>query len=309
MLRPSRLTGLIRALSLGGLTPPSIVRYSHPEIWVDRNKTSRHVRRRKGRSPASERDFGSYLFRVPAEGKTSPTPTKKFGPKKASLPGYTLTLRVETITARIDAKRTQRVSSGTTSSSSTVVLLGRSSQRSADRATIESFRLGVRMLVMQMIIVILGALLSVLALLLASCAVYQWLATWRDRRRFPPPGRLVRVNNRLMHMHATGQGTPTVVFESGMGASCLSWTLVQPAVAEFSRAVSYDRAGHGWSDPAYKHRTAQQIAQELRALLNVSGVPGPYVLVAHSFGGYVSRAFSHLPRRNCRHGAGGLDSP
>src|SRR5205814_4340326 len=102
--------------------------------------------------------------------------------------------------------------------------------------------------------------------------------------RFPPPGRLVRVNNRLMHIHATGQGAPTVVFESGMGASCLSWTLVQPAVAECSRAVSYDRAGHGWSDPAYEHRTAQQIAQELRALLNVADVSGPYVLVAHSFG-------------------------
>jgi pimeloyl-ACP methyl ester carboxylesterase len=99
-----------------------------------------------------------------------------------------------------------------------------------------------------------------------------------------------------MHIHATEEGTPTVVFESGMGASCLSWTLVQPAVAEFCRAVSYDRAGHGWSDGAHEPRTAQQIAQELRALLEVAGVRGPYVLVAHSFGGYVSRAFAHLYR-------------
>ena len=106
----------------------------------------------------------------------------------------------------------------------------------------------------------------------------------------------MRVNNRLMHIHATGEGTPTVLFESGMGASCLSWTSVQPAVAEFSRAVSYDRAGHGWSDPAQEPRTAERIAQELHALLNVAGVPGPYVLVAHSFGGYVSRAFAHLYR-------------
>jgi pimeloyl-ACP methyl ester carboxylesterase len=70
--------------------------------------------------------------------------------------------------------------------------------------------------------------------------------------------------------------------------------LVQPAVAEFSRAVSYDRAGHGWSDLAREPRAAQQIAQELRALLDVAGVPGPYILVAHSFGGYVSREFAHL---------------
>ena len=135
---------------------------------------------------------------------------------------------------------------------------------------------------MQTVIVILAALLGILALLLASGAVYQSVGTGRDRRLFPPPGRLVRVNNRLMHIHPTGEGTPTVLFESGMGASCLSWTLVQPAVAEFSRAVSYDRAGHGWSDPAHEPRTAYQIAQELRALMDVAGLPGPYVLVAHS---------------------------
>src|SRR5205809_2756522 len=149
---------------------------------------------------------------------------------------------------------------------------------------------------METAIIILVVLLGTLVLLLAAGAVYQITGTWRDRRRFPPPGHLVRFNERRMHILATGQGAPTVVFESGMGASCLSWTLVQPVVAEFSRAVSYDRAGHGWSDPACEARTAQQIAQELRALLNVSGVPGPYVLVAHSFGGYVSRAFAHLYR-------------
>jgi pimeloyl-ACP methyl ester carboxylesterase len=100
-----------------------------------------------------------------------------------------------------------------------------------------------------------------------------------------------------MHIHVTGEGTSTAVFESGMGASCLSWTLVQPQVAQFTRAVSYDRAGHGWSDPAREPRTAQQIAEELHALLQAAGVPGPYVLVGHSFGGYVIRAFAQTYRR------------
>jgi pimeloyl-ACP methyl ester carboxylesterase len=149
---------------------------------------------------------------------------------------------------------------------------------------------------MQTAIVILAVPLGILALLLASSAVYQAVGTARDRRRFPPPGRLVRVNNRLMHIHVTGEGTPTVVFESGMGASCLSWALVQPQVAQFTRAVSYDRAGHGWGDSAREPRTAPQIAQELHKLLEATGVPGPFVLVGHSFGGYVNRAFAHLYR-------------
>jgi pimeloyl-ACP methyl ester carboxylesterase len=148
------------------------------------------------------------------------------------------------------------------------------------------------------VIAILAVPLGILALLLASGAAYQAVTTVRDRRRFPPPGRLVRILKRLMHIHVTGEGTPTVLFESGMGASCLSWTHVQPAVAEFSRAVSYDRAGHGWSDPADEPRTARQIARELHALLDAAGVPGPYVLVGHSFGGYVTSAFADLYREN-----------
>jgi pimeloyl-ACP methyl ester carboxylesterase len=81
-----------------------------------------------------------------------------------------------------------------------------------------------------------------------------------------------------------------------MGASCMSWTQVQPQVAQFCCAVSYDRAGYGWSDTAREPRTARQLAQELYALLDAAGVSGPYVLVGHSFGGYVIRAFAHLYR-------------
>ncbi|HYV76429.1 MAG TPA: alpha/beta hydrolase [Candidatus Binatia bacterium] len=144
--------------------------------------------------------------------------------------------------------------------------------------------------------IILAAFLVTLALPVVAGAIYQAIGTWRDRWRFPPPGRLVRVNARRMHIHVTGKGTPAVVFESGMGASCLSWTLVQPHVAQFTRAISYDRAGHGWSDPAHEPRTAQQIAQELHTLLDAIGLPGPYVLVGHSFGGYVNRAFANMYR-------------
>jgi pimeloyl-ACP methyl ester carboxylesterase len=145
-------------------------------------------------------------------------------------------------------------------------------------------------------LMILAVLVGTLTVPVLAGAIYQAIGTWRDRRRFPPPGRLLRVNERRMHIHVTGEGTPTVVFESGMGASCLSWTLVQPHVAQFARAVSYDRAGHGWSDPAGEPRTARQIAQELHTLLDAAGIPGPYVLVGHSFGGYVNRAFAHLYR-------------
>ena len=149
---------------------------------------------------------------------------------------------------------------------------------------------------MLLVATILATLLGALAMVLIAGVVYQITGTRRDSNRFPPPGRLVQSNNRRMHMRIAGEGTPTVVFESGMGASCMSWTQVQPQVAQFSCAVSYDRAGYGWSDTASEPRTARQLAQELHALLDAAGVPGPYVLVGHSFGGYVNRAFAHLYR-------------
>ena len=130
---------------------------------------------------------------------------------------------------------------------------------------------------MQTTLMILVVLLGTLVVPVVAGAIYQAIETWRDRRRFPPPGRLVRVNERRMHIHVTGEGTPAVVFESGMGASCLSWTLVQPHVAQFTRAVSYDRAGHGWSDAASGPRTARQIAQELHTLLDATGLLEPYL--------------------------------
>src|SRR5260370_82359 len=142
-------------------------------------------------------------------------------------------------------------------------------------------------------LMILVVLLGTLAVLMVAGTAYQAIGTWRARRRFPPLGRLVRVNEGRMHIHVTGEGRPTVVFESGMGASCLSWTLVQPQVAQFTRTVSYDRAGHGWGDPAREPRTARQIAQELHTLLHATGVPGTYALAGHSYGGSVTVAFVH----------------
>lgn len=104
-----------------------------------------------------------------------------------------------------------------------------------------------------------------------------------------PAGRLVGLGTHRLHLHCAGEGAPTVVFDAALGASSLSWSLVQPAVARMTHACAYDRAGFGWSEPGPMPRTAGRIATELRELLVRSGTPAPYVLVGHSFGGLVVR--------------------
>jgi pimeloyl-ACP methyl ester carboxylesterase len=111
-----------------------------------------------------------------------------------------------------------------------------------------------------------------------------------------PPGRLIDVGTHRLHIHCSGSGTPAVVFDAALGGSSLSWTLVQPAVAEFTTACSYDRAGFGWSDAGPRPRTAARIADELFTLLDAAGVAPPYILAGHSFGGLVARAFAGAHR-------------
>ena len=66
---------------------------------------------------------------------------------------------------------------------------------------------------------------------------------------------------------------------------------MQPKVAAFTRVCSYDRADEGWSDYGPHPRTMHQIVYELHTLLTKAGVPPPYVLVGHSYGGWLVRLY------------------
>jgi pimeloyl-ACP methyl ester carboxylesterase len=138
----------------------------------------------------------------------------------------------------------------------------------------------------------LGRGLLVFVLLGAAGAVYQSLATARDARNFPPPGQVVDVDGRQMHINCMGQGSPTVILEQGGGGNALFWFLVQPEVARSTRVCAYDRAGMGWSDPGPDPRNGQQIANELHTLLHNANIPGPYVLAGWSYGGLFVRSYA-----------------
>ena len=108
----------------------------------------------------------------------------------------------------------------------------------------------------------------------------------------PPVGRLVDVSGYRLHLACQGEGSPTVVMEAAIGETGLLWSLVQPAVAQTTRACVYDRAGYGWSDPIPRPRTAAVMVEELHTLLDTAGVPGPYVLVGLYFGGLLVRMYA-----------------
>jgi pimeloyl-ACP methyl ester carboxylesterase len=89
-------------------------------------------------------------------------------------------------------------------------------------------------------------------------------------------------------------GAPTVVFLSGLDAELTDWAAVQPRVATLgARAFAYDRAGVGRSGPHSGARPSSVVADELHSALAAAGLRPPYVLVAHSIGGFHARVFAH----------------
>ncbi|MEZ4681510.1 MAG: alpha/beta hydrolase [Caldilineaceae bacterium] len=139
------------------------------------------------------------------------------------------------------------------------------------------------------------ALLGLLILLVALGAIgaaCQEMATVRDAQAFPPQGQLVDVGGYRLHLYCIGQGSPTVILESGQANSLAVWSWIQPEVAQTTRVCAYDRAGVGWSEPGPMPRDARQMVLELHTLLQNAAVAPPYVLVGHSFGGLVTHVYA-----------------
>ena len=119
--------------------------------------------------------------------------------------------------------------------------------------------------------------------------VAQIALTGRDRRRYAAPG--VFVNG--LHVRQVGDEGPSVVFEAGLAATSLNWTLVQEVLAGDARTWSYDRAGLGWSRRSRGARSLARMTDDLRALTQRLAVPRPFVLVGHSFGTFAVRVYAH----------------
>lgn len=108
----------------------------------------------------------------------------------------------------------------------------------------------------------------------------------------PPIGRLVEVEGRRLLLDEAGTGSPAVVILPGAGLVGVDYLNIHREVSGFTRSVIYDRAGTGWSDPVKLPRSAAEVTDELRSLLHVADIPGPYVLVGHSLGGFYALRYA-----------------
>jgi pimeloyl-ACP methyl ester carboxylesterase len=106
----------------------------------------------------------------------------------------------------------------------------------------------------------------------------------------------LKIDGRFLYGLLSGEGEPTVILEAGLGGTIEDWSKIQSEVANFSRVLSYDRAGLGRSEIAPIPRTCKDIVSDLRNLLSVANLHPPYILVAHSWSGINARWYAnHYP--------------
>src|SRR5436190_11233337 len=105
----------------------------------------------------------------------------------------------------------------------------------------------------------------------------------------------VDVGGYSLALSCRGAGSPTIVLEAGYDSSGLdTWADLLDPMAAISHVCAYDRAGTGVSDPrpTGTRITSMSEADELHRLLQTAGIAGPFVVVAHSYGGLIGRLFA-----------------
>jgi pimeloyl-ACP methyl ester carboxylesterase len=112
----------------------------------------------------------------------------------------------------------------------------------------------------------------------------------------PALPRIIDVEGGAMRVWAAGfeqrkSGSPVVVLEAGAGEGLDNWKPVFAEIARVAPVIAYDRRGIGGSAPDTVKPTLRRVAQSLHALLQKLNVGPPYILIGHSWGGFLTRAY------------------
>ena len=115
---------------------------------------------------------------------------------------------------------------------------------------------------------------------------------------YAKPQRLVSLRDgRRIHLFCLGHGAPTVILTAGLGDWVATWRKLQAPIAKKTRACAWDRAGFGYSDPSPVPQGVNHTTADLEEALINADIPGPYILIGHSMGGYESMIFADRDHR------------
>ena len=108
----------------------------------------------------------------------------------------------------------------------------------------------------------------------------------------PPEASLLEVGTEAVEVEVCGSGEPWIVCVAGVGGSLHSFDPIHEGLCARGTVLRYSRAGHDSSTYSRGSKDFETILEELEAVVDAAGVPEGFVLLGHSFGGLIIRAFA-----------------
>ena len=156
-----------------------------------------------------------------------------------------------------------------------------------------------KMKIFKILGIILLVICAIVVILMSASTINHKYQLRKEAKAYPPPGKLVEVNNRKMHVYGDGQGDITLVFMAGHGTSSptIDFKPLWMRMINKYRIAVVEKAGYGWSETAASARDLDTMLDETRKALELAGEKGPYVLVPHSMSGleaiYWAQTYPH----------------
>ncbi|SLN37822.1 Dihydrolipoyllysine-residue acetyltransferase component of acetoin cleaving system [Falsiruegeria litorea R37] len=142
---------------------------------------------------------------------------------------------------------------------------------------------------------VLKALISLLALVIAGVAITQWKAARNEARAetsHPPPGQFIDVDGIKIHAMVAGNGPDLVLIHGSSGSTRDMSFALAPALTDRYRVILFDRPGHGFSQALPQgHETITDQARVLSTAAVKLGAKKPIVM-GQSYGGAVALAWA-----------------
>jgi len=137
------------------------------------------------------------------------------------------------------------------------------------------------------VLIVLGIIAGLLLLCLIFATINHNYRLHKEKKQFPPPGKMVKVNGHKLHIYREGKGAATLVFMSGHGTSSpvLDFKPLWHRLLNNYRIAVVERPGYGWSEGSKSPRDVDTMLEETRKALHLAGESSPYVIFPHSMSG------------------------
>lgn len=128
--------------------------------------------------------------------------------------------------------------------------------------------------------------IAIITLIFLIVIINQGMTVY-EKHVYKQPGKMVKVDNKNIHVYEKGEGSNTIVLLSGLGtaAPVLDFEPLINELSKDNKVVVVEGFGYGWSDLTDKERSVENIVEELRTALSEADISGPYILMPHSISG------------------------